>query len=184
MYYDDYRDISEFDELDDTDNMEESDEFEPPFFCPIYQQMFYGYRQFPTPPPFPPGTGGPMNMPPFGNQPGGPPFENQPAGPPFGNQPGGPQHGNVPMGPPPNFTPSKAQSEFKPQAGIAPQAIDSGAIRRCRFRYVYIWPRYGRGFWAWLTYVGRRSIAGYRWNGRRWVYFGMDLRMIESFYCY
>lgn len=170
MYYDDYRNISEFDDLDELDDMDEFDEFQPPFFCPLCQEMYYGYRQFPSPPQFPPGTGGPM---------GGPPMGNPPGAPPFGNQPGG-----VPMGPPPNFTPTKAQGFAAPQAGISPMAIDSGAIRRCRFRFVFIWPKNGRGFWAWLTFVGRRSIAGYRWNGRRWVYFGMDLRRIESFYCY
>jgi hypothetical protein len=42
----------------------------------------------------------------------------------------------------------------------------------------------GEQFWAWLVYVGRRSAAGWRWTGYRWIYFGVDLRNIESFVCY
>lgn len=70
------------------------------------------------------------------------------------------------------------------QQGIGPKAIDPGAIRRCRNRFVYLVLDNGREFWAWLSFVGRRSIAGWRWNGFRWVYFGIDLRRIDSFYCY
>ena len=96
-----------------------------------------------------------------------PPFINNPP-----MMPGQP---NMPPGPPPNKEPMK---------GPSLKAVDPGAIKNCKYRYVYIWPRGGRGFWAYLTYVGRDSIAGYSWNGRRWVYFGMDLRRIESFQCY
>lgn len=114
---------------------------------------------------------GPFNqfVPPFG-----PGFQGPPAGPPFQGPASGP-----PSGPPPDFVPQQAGP-----SGIGIQAVDPGAIRRCTFRFVYIWPERGRGFWAFLVYVGRRSVAGWRWNGRRWVYFGMDLRQIESFVCY
>lgn len=89
-------------------------------------------------------------------------------------------HGNIniPKGPPPmHETPPKPH-------GPSTKAVDPGAIKHCKYKYVYIWPRRGRGFWAYLTYVGRTSIAGFRWNGRKWVYFGMDLRQIESFQCH
>ena len=92
-----------------------------------------------------------------------------------------PQYGG-PSGPPPSYTPSKQQAQVKFGPGI--MAVDPGAIRPCRYKFVYIWPKRGRGYWAWLTFVGRRSVAGYRWNGRRWVYFGIDLRSIDSFICY
>lgn len=105
--------------------------------------------------------------------PGGPP--------PFGGgapggqgTPGGPSGG--PPGPPPSFTPVKSGPQVK--------AIETGAIRACRFRYVYIWLNNRRSFWAWLIFVGRTSIAGWRWDGRRWLYFGMDTRRIESFVCH
>lgn len=129
-----------------------------------YDDNFYYsddmYRQFP------PGGGspfGPPGTPPFGT-PGG------------GMGPSGPQ----PMGPPPSFTPSKAQT----QGGFGVQAVDPGAIRRCLYKFTYVWLDNGRSFWIFPVFVGRRSLAGYRWNGRRWVYFGIDLRRIDSFVCY
>ncbi len=79
-----------------------------------------------------------------------------------------------PSGPPPKQV---------PQVTPGLTAVDPGAIRRCRYRFVYIWLENGRSFWAWLTFVGRRSIAGYRWIRNRWVYFGTDLRNISDFYC-
>lgn len=93
--------------------------------------------------------------------------------------PFGPGFQGPPSGPPPSFVPQQAGP-----SGIGVQAVDPGAIRRCTFRFVFIWPERGRGFWAFLVFVGRRSVAGWRWNGRRWVYFGMDLRRIRSFQCY
>lgn len=90
----------------------------------------------------------------------------------------GPQR---PPSPPPSYTPKETEAQ---QFGAAPFAIDQGAIRHCVFRFVYIWPRRGPGFWAWLTFVGRRSIAGFRWNRRSWRYFGMSLREIRRFRCY
>lgn len=80
-----------------------------------------------------------------------------------------------PMGPPPNFVPQKQQ--------VQAFAVDPGGIRHCMFRFTYIWPNRGNGFWAFPTFLGRNSIAGFRWNGFRWVYFGMDLNSIESFQC-
>jgi hypothetical protein len=91
----------------------------------------------------------------------------------------GPHSG--PPSAPPSFTPPLPQTQ---QHGISPLAIDQGAIRPCIFRFVYIWPRRGRGFWAWLTFVGPRSLAGFRWNRNNWRYFGMDLRNISSFQCF
>ncbi|MGY0373428.1 hypothetical protein [Clostridium sp. JNZ J1-5] len=116
-------------------------------------------------------------LPPGGGPPFGPPGM-PPSGAPGGGA-GGPS-GRPPMGPPPSFTPSKAQTKAQP--GV--KAVDPGSIRRCMFRYVYIWLDNGRSFWAWVTYVGRRSLSGYRWMGYRWVYFGIDLRRIDSFICY
>ena len=143
--------------------------------------------------PFGPQPGVPPFGQPFGPQPGVPPFGQpfgpQPGVPPFGMQPGGPGFGGPPAGPPPGITPQipGAQPFGAPGVtgpGIGIQAVDAGAIRRCVFRYVYIWPRNRRGFWAWLVFVGPRSVAGWRWDGRRWIYFGMDLRQITSFRCY
>ncbi|MBC2581068.1 hypothetical protein HGI79_12375 [Clostridium sp. DJ247] len=139
--------------------------------CPFRQQQFPGGAP-PTQQPggyYPQYPGGP------GGGPGGPDGPG-----------GGPQFG-PPTGPPPAITPSKAQAQAMqptPGEGIGTYAVSPGSLRPCRFRYVYIWPRNRRGFWAWLTRVDRRTAAGWRWNGVRWVYFGIDLRLIDSFICY
>ena len=98
--------------------------------------------------------------------------------PPFTSVPQGSQGG--PPSAAPNFTPPAPQSQ---QFGVTP-LIDSGAIRPCLYRLVYIWPRRERGFWAWLTFVGPRSVSGFRWNRNTWRFFGMDLRDISSFQCF
>jgi hypothetical protein len=94
----------------------------------------------------------------------------------------------MPSGPPPSFTPEKPQATTKQiqggPGGPAVMSIDQGAIRPCLYRFVYIWERNRRSYWAFITFVGRRSISGFRWNGFRWVYFGLDLRRIDSFICY
>ncbi|MGL4337961.1 MAG: hypothetical protein ACRCST_13790 [Turicibacter sp.] len=90
-----------------------------------------------------------------------------------------PQQDMAPTSPPPSFTPQK-----EPSSGPGLKAIDPGGIKGCQYRFVYIWPMYGPGYWMFLTYVGKKSIAGYRWNGRHYVYGGVDLNAIESFQCY
>ena len=116
------------------------------------------------PRPFQPPTG----RPPFGFPPG----QQLPPGPPFGFPPG---QQRPPLGRPPSFIPQRQPSIF---------AIDPGAIRPCQFSFVYLWLRGGRDFWAYLIFVGPRSVAGFRWTGFNWVYFGTDLRNIDSFVCY
>ncbi|KAA0565066.1 transporter [Bacillus sp. CH30_1T] len=116
---------------------------------------------FPGIPGFPGGgQGAPSSPPPTGGQGG----QNQP-----------------PPGPPPNFQPQKTVMQGT-QGGPSVFAVDPGAIRRCLFRYTYIWLRRD-AFWFYPVFVGRRSIAGWRWIGFTWVYFGIDLDKIESFTC-
>ncbi len=81
-----------------------------------------------------------------------------------------------PPGPPPSYTPVR-----EPMFG--PRAVDPGAIRNCLFRFTFIWLDNGQSFWTWLVFVGPRSAAGWRWTGRRWVFFGIDLRRIVFFTC-
>ncbi|MCI1945543.1 hypothetical protein [Clostridium luticellarii] len=92
------------------------------------------------------------------------------------------QQNKLPPGPPPVNTPSKGKSNLK--SGPQLKAVDPGSLRPCIFKYVYIWPKRGNPFWAWITNVGRRSFSGYRWYRGRWAYFGMDLNQIQSFICY
>lgn len=114
----------------------------------------------------------------FPGQQGGPTQPPPPYGPPGtgGGQPGGP-----PSSPPPSFTP---QLSPEGTGQISTYAVDPGGIRGCLYRNTYIWLRGGRSFWYYPTFVGRQSIAGWRWTGYNWVYFGVDLDRIRSFQCY
>ena len=114
----------------------------------------------------------------FGGFPGGPGgFPGGPGGFPggTGGSPGGGQGGGPPSSPPPAYVPQEQATAF---------AVDPGGIRRCMFRYTYVWLIDGRSFWFYPVFLGRNSIAGWRWSRRRgWVYYGMDLRQIRSFQC-
>ncbi|MCG7381897.1 collagen-like protein [Paenibacillus sp. ACRRY] len=121
----------------------------------------------------PGGPGGPGGI--FG--PGGPGGPGGPSGPPpfTGGGGGGPQGVQPPPGPPPSFVPQQSPSLF---------AVDPRAISGCLFRYTYIWPNRGPGFWMYPVFVGRNSVAGFRWTGFFWVYSGIDLQRISSFSCF
>lgn len=92
-----------------------------------------------------------------------------------GPPPTPPRGGGPPSGPPPRTIPRRSD--------IGVRAVDPGAIRFCLYRFTYIWPERRPGFWFYPVFVGPRSISGFRWTGRTWVYFGMDLNDIESFQC-
>lgn len=123
-----------------------------------YPYLEYNERQIF---PFFPSQGGPMGPPPVSP----PPF-----------QPQGQSQAGPPTTPPPSYVPTQTQ-----QAEAL--AVDPGSIRRCLFRYTYVWLRGFQQFWFYPTFVGRRSVSGYRWNGFRWIYFGISLRQIQSFTC-
>jgi hypothetical protein len=129
-----------------------------PFHEANYSHTTLDERQFgsffPQMPPPPPGFQG--GQPPFA-----PPGQGPTAGP--------------PTSPPPSFVPPQQVQQF---------AVDPGGIARCLFRYTYVWLRGFEQFWFYPTFVDRNSVAGYRWTGFRWVYFGISLRQIQSFTCY
>ncbi|WP_082234744.1 hypothetical protein [Halobacillus massiliensis] len=146
------------------------------------------YRQFV--PGIPGGPGGPPGgYPGFG--PGGP--GGVPGGPPPGGGfPGGPGgfpggSGGVPGGqispgqlpPPPSSPPAEAVGS--PQL----YAVDPGSLWGCLYRYTWIRLNNGNRFWFYPTFIGRTSVAGFRWrpNQQRWVYFGIDTNRIASFQC-
>lgn len=88
----------------------------------------------------------------------------------------------APTTPPPQYIPEKNEAGVKSvEPGL--KAVDPGSIKGCLYKFVYIWQDNGRSYWAYLTYVGKKSIAGWRWMGFRWVYFGLDLDKIDSFIC-
>ncbi|WP_245828908.1 hypothetical protein [Salipaludibacillus agaradhaerens] len=108
---------------------------------------------------------GPPPRPPWQPDPwtGGAPTEGPPPGPP-------------PAVPPPSATGVGAPGTF---------AVDPGAFRRCLNRYTYVTLNDGRRFWFWPVFIGRTSVAGYRWRPRqfRWVYMGIDTNQIRFFQC-
>lgn len=126
---------------------------------------------------FPPGQGG---FPGGGFPGGGFPGQGGP-GFPGGGFPGQGGQQQAPSSPPPNYTPSYP-------GGNQPSlfAVDPGAIRGCLFRYTFVWTSRRNGFWYFPTFVGRTSVAGYRWrpSRRRWEYFGIDLNRIDQFTCF
>lgn len=99
-----------------------------------------------------------------------PPGQGPSFGPPFGQ---GPTSG-PPTSPPPSFVPQQAQAF----------AVDPGSIVGCLFRFTYVWLRGFNQFWFFPIFVGRNSIAGFRWTGFTWVYTGISLRQIQSFSCF
>ncbi|WP_234396883.1 collagen-like protein [Bacillus massiliglaciei] len=111
--------------------------------------------------------------------PGFPGFPGQPGlpgpGSPGPGFPGSP-NAQAPTAPPPSFVPQ--------QATASPFAVDPGGIRLCQFRNTYIWLNNGQSFWFYPIFVGPRSVAGFRWNGRFWTIFGIDTRRIASFTCF
>ncbi|WP_160691902.1 hypothetical protein [Clostridium sp. C2-6-12] len=135
----------------------------PPFFP---QQ---GNNKFPQTDNFP----GNFDSPPEFNFPGG-----------AFNPPG------MPKSAPPNYTPKKngpGVQTFSATGGAGTPstfAVSSNSIRFCLYKYTYIWERSGRSYWTFLLNVDRRSVSGFRWTGRSWIYFGIDLRRIDSFVCY
>jgi len=120
----------------------------------------------------------------------GPPFIFGPTGPSFrppidpGGRPGVPPSGQPGVQPGDQLTPPGRPPSVTPERPVGVFAVDPGAIRRCRYKFTYLWLENGQEFWAYLIFVGRRSISGFRWIGFRWVYFGTDLRNIDSFVCY
>ena len=123
------------------------------------------------------------NVPPISNYP--PDFDS----PPGFNFPGGVFNPpGLPKSPPPNYIPNKNSAgvqSFGPSGGgIETKAVSSNSIRFCRYKFTYIWERNGRNYWAFLLNVDSRSVSGFRWRGRNWVYFGIDLRRIDAFVCY
>lgn len=84
---------------------------------------------------------------------------------------------NAPTSAPPNRIPDYPDTQLR--------AVDPGGIAGCLYRYTYVWTSRRNGFWYYPTFVGRTSIAGYRWDPRyyRWEYYGLDLKKIDSFQC-
>lgn len=89
------------------------------------------------------------------------------------------------LGAPPSFIPNKNDKGVKSfnSTGTS-KTVSQNSIKFCLFQFTYIWERNGRAYWAFLLNVDRVSVSGLRWFGNRWVFFGVDLRSIDSFICF
>lgn len=119
----------------------------------------------------------PASFPPnYGQQPNVPGYPNRPHRP---EQPDNPAYGQqqAPSSAPPGHIPEYPDKRLR--------AVDPGGIAGCLYHYTYIWTSPSNGFWYYPTFVGKKSIAGYRWDARRrrWEYFGIDLQYVDAFRC-
>lgn len=89
----------------------------------------------------------------------------------------------MPQGDPPSYIPSKKDKGVQSFSSNT-KSVSPGSINFCLFKFTYIWENNGRSYWAYLINVDNRSVSGFRWMGRFWAYFGVDLRKIDSFVCY
>jgi len=86
---------------------------------------------------------------------------------------------NSHRGRPPGTPPGRIPEEHHGAArDMSPQAI-----RPCLNSFTYIRLTNGPQFWMYPTFVGRNSIAGYKWGRFGWSFTGFDLRGVRSFSC-
>jgi hypothetical protein len=146
-----------------------------------YGQGMTGFSQGQGRPGFPPGQGRP-GFPPGQGFPGFPPGQGGPGFPPGQGRPDFPP-GQQQGSPPPRTAPPSTTPNY-PSTQLF--AVDPGAIRGCLYRFTFVWLSRRNGFWFYPVFVGRRSVAGWRWRSRqrRWEYMGIDLDNIDRFSCY
>lgn len=70
--------------------------------------------------------------------------------------------------PPPSFIPPKPAVSY---------------IVDCVYQYTYVWLRTGQSFWFYPTYVDAEGVAGFRWSGSYWYFYGIDPRFIDAVSC-
>jgi hypothetical protein len=135
--------------------------------------------------------GGQFGLPGFPQGPGGrPPF--LPPG--QGGGPGGqppflpPGQGGGPGGRPPFLPPGQGDVSDGQFGGGGPSvlAVDPGSFYGCLRRLTLVRLTNGRSFWFFPTFIGRQSVAGFRWfpANQRWRYTGFDTQSVRSFQCF
>ena len=76
-----------------------------------------------------------------------------------------------------------APPERRPAETVLPgeNAVNARSASGCVGRHTYIWLKSGGGFWLYPTYSGKRSLSGYRWTPKGWVFSGVILDWIDFF---
>lgn len=72
---------------------------------------------------------------------------------------------------------------YIPKLPAAVRPIDISTISPCAHKYTYLWLKNGESFWAYIVYVGKRAVSGWRNIGGRWKQFGLHLKQIKNFIC-
>ena len=57
-------------------------------------------------------------------------------------------------------------------------------MRRCLFRFTYIWLFNGNEFWFYPISVDNQFVQGFRWRRNRWEFERINLRRIFFFRCF
>nr|WP_102028170.1 hypothetical protein [Salirhabdus sp. Marseille-P4669] len=133
------------------------------------------------------GSGRPPFAPPGQGQGGRPPFtppgQGGIGGPPPFSPPG---QGGI-GGPPPFAPPGQGGFGGGTQGAGGPSvfAVDPGSFQGCLRRITRVRLTNGTSFWFYPVFIGRRSVAGYRWfrRAQQWRYTGFDTESVASFTC-
>ncbi len=73
-----------------------------------------------------------------------------------------------PLSPPPKNKPKKPRTSY---------------IIDCMHQYTYVWLKRGNSFWFYPTRIEQGEVSGYRWDGRKWVFYGLDEKSIDQVAC-
>src|SRR5690606_23913359 len=130
------------------------------------------------------GQGRPPFLPPGQGQGGGrPPFLPPGQGQGQGGRPPFLPPGQQGAGSPPPFAPPGFGDGQFGAGGPSVLAVDPGSFQGCLRRLTLVRLTNGRRFWFFPTFIGRRSVAGFRWFSRtqQWRYTGFDTETVQSF---
>ncbi len=104
---------------------------------------------------------------------------------------------DMPRSAPPNFIPEaprmdrRQMEEAEGRAGFG--GFPGGGrdersirreMRRCLFRFTYIWLFNGNEFWFFPTFIDGQFVLGFRWRRNRWVFDRINLRRVMFFRCF
>jgi hypothetical protein len=73
-----------------------------------------------------------------------------------------------PKSPPPKKKPPKPKTSY---------------IIDCIHQYTYVWPKRGMSFWFYPTRIEKGEVSGYKWNGKKWIFYGLDEKSISQVAC-
>jgi len=70
-----------------------------------------------------------------------------------------------------------------PPSKTIPKKPRTSYIIDCLHSYTYVWPKKGKPFWFYPTRIEYGEVSGYRWNGKKWTFYGFDPEYIDQVAC-